>query len=137
MSLRTWLYGKLTDPADTELQALIGTRVFAKKSMRSSVEEHPYLIYKMGNDTTLDFSEEFAPHTQFFHIFVEDYADVETADYMKIDSIIRLLKSRLDQAVAPSEGVIRINYLETSQDLDDNTLQTVFKYIRFSAIVGS
>lgn len=136
MIFREWLYAKLTDPSATELRALVGNRVFAKKSMKSSVEAHPYLVYKLGNDTSEGLSEGRSPHRQFFMIYVHDYRDEENGDYTRVDAVIEELKTLLNEACAPEADLIYINYLETSQDLDDETLNTVFKYIRFQAIIG-
>lgn len=138
MSLRTWLYGKLTNAAEgAELQGWIQSRVFAKKSMKSSIEDHPYLIYKLGNATNEDLSEVSTAHRQYFQIYVHDYADMENADYMRIDAVIVALKELLHLASSAADNVIEVRYLETSQDLDDITLGTIFKYVRFVAVVGS
>lgn len=136
MSFRTWLYATLIDPDNTELQDYINQRVFPKKSMKSSREDHPYLIYKLGNNTAEGISEEADPSRQFFQIYVEDYSDTEAADYIQIDEIIEVLKKTLKNASDADAELIGLRYLETSQDLNDETLGTVFKYVRFQAILG-
>lgn len=134
MTARTWLYHQLTSPSNTELYSLIEGRAFAKKTMSSSVEAHPYLIFKLGNDTNEELSETEDIHRQFIQIYVHDYTDVQTADYMKIDEVIRALKNLLSNAQSEEDGIISVIYLETSQDLNDLTLGTVMKYVRFVMI---
>lgn len=134
MSVRTWLYSKLTDPNALALRDLIQDRVFAKKTMQSSVEEHPYIVFKLGNDSNENLAETVDAHRQFIQIFVHDYSDTEVGDYGRIDDIIAELKKILINASSGPDGVISVLYLETSQDLDDQTLSTVFKYIRFQII---
>lgn len=135
MTARTFVYSCLV--GSTELCELIGgienPRVFAKKSMTSSVEDHPYIVYKMGNSTAEGLSERDDPERQYFQVWVHDYSDGQTADYARIDSVIRAVKHAL--AVDPAApGLWMINFLETSQDLNDDTLNTVFRYLRFQII---
>jgi hypothetical protein len=133
MSTRTWLYQQLT--TDQRLNALVEGRVFPKKSMKSSVEEHPYIIYKLGNGTNYNLSETVDVTTQFFQLYVHDYTDTEVGDYLKIDDIIAELKRILHLGSSAEHGVISTLYLETSQDLNDETLGTVMKYVRFQSMV--
>lgn len=135
MTVRTWVYGRLT--SFPGLIALIGEnnpRVFAKKSMTSSVEQHPYLVYKMATNTAEDLAEDIEVSRQFITIFVHDHSDGETGDYMRIDSVIEQIKKALVLQSSAADGVIAVKYLETSQDLNDETLNTVMKYIRLQAI---
>jgi len=120
----------------TPLHTLVGDRVFAKKAMKSSVEEHPFLVYKMGNETWEELSEVSLASRQFFQVWVHDFSDQAVADYMLIDEVIRAVKEQLVNASSAEDGVITIRFLETSQDLNDETLNTVMKYVRFQAILG-
>ena len=132
MSFRTWVYSQLTKP-NTPLEALIGDRVFAKKSMTSGVEDTPFIVFKLGYNASEGISETLTAQRQFLQIFVHDYADETSGDYLKIDSIIQELKKLFQNASSPDDGVLSVWYLETSQDLGDDTLSTVMKYIRFQA----
>lgn len=135
MTLRTYLYRRLTE-VDTDLFALIAGRAYPKKNMRSSVEPHPYLVFKLGNDTAEGLSETVDPHRQYFTIYIHDDNPKDIGgDYMRIDAICRVLKAMLKNASSPVDDVMQILYLETSQDLDDQTLGTVMRYMRFQAIV--
>jgi hypothetical protein len=135
MTVRTWLYGLLSN--DQDLFDLVGDRIFAKKSLKSSVELHPYIVYKIGNDTSEDLAEDQTAHRQFFQVWVHDYSDADTADYMRIDEVVAAVKRALFLASSAEYNVLGVTFLETSQDLNDETLGTVFRYLRFQAIVGS
>lgn len=128
MTARTWLYNQLAEVP------LVGGRVFAKKSMTSSIEQHPYLVYKMAFSTNENISEDELVSRQFVQVFVHDYSDGEVADYMRIDEVIAQVKQALHLGKSAEDGVIATRYLETSQDLNDETLNTVMKYIRFQLI---
>ena len=134
MKARHFVYGRLT--GFTPLTDLIGgaesPRVFAKKSMTSSVEECPYIVYKLGNETSEDFSEEREIDRQFFQVWIHDFSDGENADYDMIDEVIKQVRAAFRFVTA--EGIWTARYLETSQDLNDETLNTVFRYLRFQLI---
>lgn len=132
MTARTWLYGQLST---IPLPYTAHERVFAKKSMSSAKEDHPYVVFKLGNDTNEELAETVDAHRQYFQVWVHDYTDTKVGDYGRIDDIIRELKARFSGAGSSLDGIITTRYLETSQDLDDNTLGTVFKYIRFQFIM--
>lgn len=136
MTARTFLYSTLTStPGVTELIGGDDPRVFAKKSMTSSIEQHPYVVYKLGNNTNESLSEsDDTVSRQFAQIFVHDHSDGEVADYMRIDQVLAEIKKAFNLASSPEDGVIAVQYLETSQDLDDQTLNTVMKYVRYQLI---
>lgn len=129
MTARTWLYGKLTSTPQ------VSGRVFAKKTMTSGVEQHPYMVFKLGNNTNEELAETVDASRQFIQIFVHDYADKDVADYTKIDEIIASLKASLVNQSSAEDGILTVIYLETSQDLDDDTLNTVMKYVRFQLVL--
>jgi len=129
MTARTWLYQQIVDGVP-----LVEGRVFAKKSMTSSIEEHPYIVYKLGYSTGDGLSETVDPNRQFVQIFIHDYSDGEVADYIRIDSTIIQLRAALKLKSSAPEGIISTTYLETSQDLNDETLNTVMKYVRYQLV---
>ena len=133
MTARTWVYGMMMNHAP--LQAVVGNRIFAKKTMTSSREEHPYIVYKLGHNTSENLAEDQLVTRQFLQIFVHDFADYETGTYDRIDEVLGILKDLFFQQSSPADGVIAIQYLETSQDLDDQTLSTMLKYARFVLII--
>lgn len=135
MTARTFVYETLSgNAALTELIGGDNPRIFAKKTMTSSIEKHPFLVYKFGNATSEGLSETINAERQFFQVWVHDYHDGETADYMRIDAVVDAVKNALRAKGSGADGVWMINFLETSQDLNDETLNTIFRYIRFQLI---
>lgn len=134
MTVRTSVYGRLTSFDDLVL--LIGgtsPRVFAKKSMTSSIEETPYIVYKLGYNASEEIAETEDISRQFLQIFVHDYSDGDVADYIRIDEVINKIKAAFYLWSDPPY-IISAKYLETSQDLNDETLNTVMKYVRIQLI---
>lgn len=134
MKARHFIWHTLNTPA---VQALVGgpgdPRIFAKKTMTSSKENHPYIVYKLGNDSDEDFSEDTSITRQFFQVWVHDYFDGDTADYDRIDDVITQVKRAFKNA-GGVQGIWTTRFLETSQDLNDETLNTIFRYARFQLI---
>ena len=132
MTARHFIYGLLNHPSIVEhVGGATSPRIFAKKTMTSSVEEHPYIVYKLGNETTMGFAETEDISNQFVQVWVHDYSDGKTADYDQIDTIISAIRKVFRNATHKDHGVWIVEYLETSQDLNDETLNTVFRYLRF------
>lgn len=127
--MREWLYQTLS--TDVDLQAFLADRMFQGESMRTSQVEEPFLVYTIGNATDEQLSEEpNSPERQFFQIYIHDRG----GDYTRIDDIVKLVKAKLRGRSDQTAGIITIIYLETSRDLDDSTLGTILRYIRFVAI---
>lgn len=136
MTVRHLIYRALQHP---DIVAEIGgandPRIFAKKTMTSSVEGTPYIVYKLGNESTEDFSDDRDISRQFLQIWVHDYTDGEVADYDRIDRIISIIRRVMRKLTSKDDAnVWQVRYLETSADLDDDTLKTVFRYLRFQVI---
>ena len=134
MTARTFVYGVLTSEPVAPLVGGDNPRVFAKKTMTSSVEEHPYIVYKLGNETSEDISEDTEVSRQFVQVWVHDYHDEQTGDYMRIDVIIAAIKLAFKNVGSAADGIWTSRFLEVSQDLNDDTLNTLFKYIRIQLI---
>ena len=127
--MRTWLYQTLSN--DFTLQADLDNRFYQGESMDSSTVEKPFLVYTIGNATDEELSEEpEGPERQFFQIYIHD----EGADYTRIDRIVARVKTLLRNQSDKASGIINVIYLETSRDLDDSTMNTILRYIRFVAI---
>lgn len=139
--MRRWLYKQLhTYPPLVEyFEPLLGddeavsNRVYQGESLQDSLTPKPYLFYTLGNSTDEGLSETKRPYRQFFTIFIHD----EPADYQRIDDLVKLVKEALQNGNDAEEGIITINHLETSRDLDDSTLGTILRYVRFQAIKES
>jgi len=133
MTARTFVYATLANLPSINTGGG-EPRVFAKKSMTSSVEDCPYIVYKLGYSAAEDLSETIDADRQFMQIWVHDFSDGQTADYMRIDVTIKEVRAAFKLASSPEDGVIAVRYLETSQDLNDETLNTVMRYVRFQLI---
>lgn len=120
--------------ADTLVTDFVDDRTYQGGSMNSTVPPQgkaPFLVYTIGNTSDEDLSEDPGPYRQFFIIYVHDKGE----DYDQIDQIILALKRSLVNQKNLEYGVMTIRYLETSQDLDDQTMGTIMRYVRFQAIM--
>lgn len=137
---RIWLYEQLTTfPGLIAFLNEDNPRVFAKKSMTSNVEDHPFLVYKLGFKTNFELAEEMPGdgkdvYTQYAQVWVHDFNDTVTGDYTLIDDVLAQIKLAVHNQSSPAHGVIRAKYIEVSQDLNDETLKTVTKYARLQLI---
>ena len=123
---RQFVYNVMTGYAP--LTALVGTRVMQQGSLLSAQTVKPYLVYRMGNNTDEGMADPDSkrPGRQFFQVYIHD----EVGDYTRIDDIVKHLKDAF-LAAQPSGDVCGIQYLETSGDLDDPTLESIMRYARF------
>jgi len=133
MNPRIAIYNRMVN--DPELQALVGGRVFAKKSMTSAVEEHPFIVYKFGTGSNEDLAEDEPIKRQYLQFFVHDFSDTETGDYLRIDDVLSRLYQLFHNWSNKEANIILTSFLETSQDLNDLTLSTVMKYSRFNSLI--
>lgn len=137
--MRAWLYDRLT--TDTTLRDSLGgvegikTRVIPRQSQGNIIIKKPFLMYGLGNATSLQLSDSTANDSlaerQFFQVWIHD----EGGSYENIDSLyIPAVKARLVGQSPP--GYITVGYLETSQEFSNETYNTIFRYLRFEAIKG-
>lgn len=127
--MREWLAATLS--TDPDLVAVLDDRMYQGESLDSSQVTPPFLVYTIGNATDERLSEEpDSPVRQFFQIYIHDRG----GDYTQIDNIVGLVKARLKNQSDKDAGIITVVYLETSRDLDDQTMGTILRYIRFVAI---
>lgn len=131
MSLRPWLYNTLVN--DVNLVPLVGGRVFQGEGMVTAQVIKPFLVFRIGNETSeLLAEEDVTPRRVFFQIYVHDTGP----DYQIVDSAVEAVKKALLGKKSVPDNLMQTIYLETSRDLDDQTLQTVFRYVRFQAILS-
>lgn len=136
MTVRHLIYRALQhEDIVAEIGGAEDPRIFAKKTMTSSVENTPFLVYKLGTESTEDFSDDRDISRQFLQIWVHDYTDGEVADYDRIDRIIAIIRRVMRKLTSKDDATVwQVRYLETSADLDDDTLNSVFRYLRFQVI---
>lgn len=142
--MRLWLYAQLkSDPGTGGLEEILGPslkpgetledRVSQGETLSDRLTTVPYIFYTIGNATDERLSETSIVYTQFFQIYVHDVP----SDYQRIDQIIKRIIKKLHGAKGNTPGydILNVKYLETSRDLDDVTLGTIMRYIRFQATV--
>lgn len=112
----------------TPVANIVGDRVYQQGSLAEAPRFKPFLIYTMGNITDEGMSDPdaFQPSRQFFQVYIHD----EVGDYSKIDDLVKIIRDVFLTAGLPDD-VSGLQYLETSRDLDDPTLQTIMRYMRF------
>lgn len=139
--MRTWLYNRLT--LDPELQSMLGgvegirTRVMPRRSETHVAGPRPFLIYGLGNDTNEELGDPTAndvqANRQFFQIWIHDE---DSGSYTLVDDFIPVIKRVLVGATSPADRIMTIAWLETSQEFNNETYDTLFRYMRFQAILG-
>ena len=122
---RQFIFDTLRTPA---LEDKVGDRVFQQASVLTAQHYKPFLIYTIGNNTDEGMADPdtYTPSRQFFQVYIHD----AVGDYAQIDDLIKLVKTAFLTAALPDD-VSGVQYLETSRDLDDPTLQTIMRYVRF------
>lgn len=135
--MRVWLYDTLaSDPALLDFvdddDPTTQPRIFPRESLGSSVVPKPYIVYGLGTNTNEQLAEDddHEADRQFFQIWIHD----EGGDYTQIDDMIEVVKDLLRNASSKADNVIMVRWLETSQEFSDQTMNTIFRYIRFQAI---
>ncbi|SRR6266702_401126 len=133
MTARQHIFTVLT--SDSGLAAIFADRVFGGGSMMTAQHTKPYIVYRLGNDTDEGFDDPDVParpHRQFFTVYIHD----ERPSYVNLDTYCSLVKTafRLNSKSA-GDSVVWTTFLEQSADFDDVTLDTIFRYLRFQAVM--
>jgi hypothetical protein len=136
MGLKPWLYDTLTNEPD--LVTTFNKQVFAIESLTSSrVESFPYLIYALGLDEAENLAEEDDNFSrQQVRIWVHDNRTAKGASYTRVNAGIALLKWKLKNSRSAENGLVLLRYVSTSEELSDEALKTVYRYIDFEAVMG-
>lgn len=141
--MRALIYDLLT--TDEDLQSDLGgaegilDRVMPRRSRENILGPRPFLIFGLGNSTgeqladptSVGVEPEKDAERQFFQVWVHD----DSESFVRIDRMVDTVKKRLTGASSAPHGVLTIAYLETSQEFSNETYNTIFRYIRFQAIV--
>lgn len=132
MGQRTWLRNTLGSIPEL-LDFMPIERMLQGESLLTAQLEKPFLVYRFGNRTNEDLAEDMPEvGRQFVSIYLHDVP----ADYSRIDQMEMAVIHGLNLAKSASEGIITARYLETSRDLDDQALKTIYRYLRFQLIAG-
>jgi hypothetical protein len=141
--MRAWLFDRLTTSA--ALHAWAGVpdtaamldRVTARRGKETINLPKPFLIYGLGNDTNEQLGDPTADdvqaHRQFFQVWLHDSGP----SYSLVDDGVKLVKDLLQGASSPTHKIITVNWLETSQEFNNETYNTIFRYVRFQAIIAN
>jgi hypothetical protein len=110
--------------------AVTGGRSYQQGSVLSGQVQKPYVVHHFGNNTDEGLCEEddaVLPNRQFLTI----YLHTAQGDYGPLDDMMPLVKGALFSLADRPSSLIQLRYLETSQDMQDDLLQTYFRYMRF------
>jgi hypothetical protein len=145
--MRAWLYETLvTDPTMIDVssddrrfggdQTAVRDRVLPRRGEETINGPRPFVIYGLGNATNEhladDAAEDHTAYRQFFTIWIHD----EGPWFGRIDDAISRIKRRLVGASDPDSGVMEVIWLENSQEFNNDTYNTIFRYMRFQAVIG-
>jgi hypothetical protein len=93
----------------------------------------PFLVFRFGNRTNENLAEDMPlVGRQFLSIYLHDVP----ADYSRIDQLEMTVIHGLNLSNSVPDSIITTRYLETSRDLDDQALKTIYRYLRFQLITG-
>lgn len=123
-----------------ELKALMldvppmADRIVPRESQNTVNLSKPFIIYGLGNNTNEDLSEDedHEAHRQFFQIWIHD----EPGSYIRIDDAIRIIKALFNGRSHPPSHVLTVRWLENSAEFSNQTYNTIFRYMRFQAIIA-
>jgi hypothetical protein len=109
-------------------------RVVPRNSQLTINLKKPFIIFGLGHFSEEDLSEDpdFEQGRQFIQIWVHD----EGPTYALVDQIIPVIKKLFRGKGDKATGIIQIRFLEVSQEFKNETYNTVFRYIRFQAIIS-
>ncbi len=124
---RAFVHTRLS--TDLDLTAVVGGRAFQQGSIITSQSVKPYLVHHFGNASDEGMADEdsFQPKRQYLQVYIH----VPQGDYGPIDDLEPLVRAALASTTGRPKEIIAVQYLETSQDLQDDLLQTYFRYLRF------
>jgi hypothetical protein len=130
MGQRVWLKTKLGSIPEL-LEHMTPDDMYQGESMLNANIPKPFLMFQFGNRTSEALSEEIPEVSrQFLTIYLHDVP----ADYSRIDEMEMALIHGLNQGNSKPDAIITTRYLETSRDLDDQALGTIYRYVRLQLI---
>lgn len=127
--VRTWVHTRLTSLSPDPVK-----EVWQQGAVLSAQVPRPYLVHHFGNNTDEGMYDEdsFKPNRQFLQVFLH----CDQGDYGPLDDLLPQVKTALMSLAGRPSDLIHVQYLETSQDLQDDLLQTYFRYMRFQLILA-
>lgn len=137
--MRTWLFDTLTQhsPLQAKLGGTLATtmdRVNPRQSKLVIPANKPFLVYGLGNLTDENLAEalDHTAQRQFFQIWIHD----NPGSYLVIDSFMPIIRKLLVGKVHAASLVSNVLHLEDSAEFSNETYNTIFRYMRFQAILS-
>src|SRR3954463_9381484 len=111
--VRTWVHTRLTS-----LSPDLVKEVWQQGAVLSAQVPRPYLVHHFGNNTDEGMYDEdsFKPNRQFLQVFLH----CDQGDYGPLDDLLPQVKTALMSLAGRPSDLIHVQYLETSQDLQDD-----------------
>lgn len=136
MSLKSWVKSQLQQ---APLDEVVGTRVYSLESLTSAnVSGYPFLIQGLGMAMTENLAEDidhFAER-QPIRVWIHDERTPEGASYTEVNKTVRLVINALHGKSSKTEGIILVRYQNTSDELSDEALKSVYRIVTFEAVLG-
>lgn len=115
-----------SDPLD-DITTYSAARIFQSTSLDAAPHEKPFIMYRQTSDVQRFRGDDGdMVRSAGFMIFVHD----EPGDYMRIDTVIGHLKRLFQDVTDQTNGIIRSNWVETSDDLRDDDMGTIIQFGR-------
>ncbi len=132
---RAWVHDVLS--ADTDLAALVQTRIFQAESLDGPPRTKPFLIWRMGN-TSPD-NDVPQARRQYVTLYAHDMA--KPGEYSRIDkipdaAIKAMVQAGIDHPAKKANKIVAVRFLEMSADFDDREMGTILRYSRFQIVLA-
>ena len=133
MTARTWVYAEMAN--DVALTALVGTspnqRIFQSTSIDTAPKTFPFIMYRATSEVN-NFRGDDGNQVNAtgFMIFAHDIP----GDYMQIDTMLGHLHRLFADTRDSGEGIVRSRWVDTSDDLRDDDMGTITKYVRIQVL---
>lgn len=128
--MRVWLNQTLR--GHMPLTDVVGTRIYPTTRIREDEStrelEKPFVVHRIAENRGVLRGNE---------VDLVKYADVQLffhdtpGDYMQIDSLIEIVSGLFDQYNDPANNIVRVEWLENSDDFRDDDMGTIMRYSRY------
>lgn len=126
---RVWVVQRILD--DSEMQALIGSRIHESTSLLQAPALKPFIMYRvLTHRPDLRGDDDNQANTESFLLHVHD----TPGDYMRIDSVLKRLRTLFSHAKDKTARVISAEWIEDSEDFKDEDMGTILRYSRIQVL---
>lgn len=135
MSLRSFVINTLL--ADSEVSALVETRVYMEGSLMSAQGPRPFLLVSFNANTDEQIFDdpdiEVRPTRQFFWVWAHD----TRPSYLVVDQLCNLVKNAFRvTSSSPDDSLMDVRFIDQSADSKDLVFDTGCRYMRFQAVMS-